>query len=104
MKQDNILAMLGLAQKAGKVVSGEYAVEKAVKGGSAYLVIIAQDASDLTKKKYRDMTAFYHVPLVTYAAKQTLGASIGKELRACAALTDPGFADSIQKKISVLQQ
>lgn len=31
MKQDKALAMIGLAQKAGKIVSGEFATEKAVK-------------------------------------------------------------------------
>ena len=30
--------MLGLAMKAGKVSSGEFATEQAVKSGSAYLV------------------------------------------------------------------
>ena len=33
--------MLGLAMKAGKVSSGEFATEQAVKSGSAYLVILA---------------------------------------------------------------
>lgn len=31
--QDKALAMLGMATKAGKVVSGEFSVEKAVKEG-----------------------------------------------------------------------
>ena len=39
------LSLAGLAAKAGKVVSGEFATEKAVKTGKAYLVITAQDAS-----------------------------------------------------------
>ena len=36
--QDKALAMLGMATKAGKVVSGEFSVEKAVKEGKAWLV------------------------------------------------------------------
>lgn len=43
--------MLGLAMKAGKVVSGEFAVDKSIKDGSAWLVIIASDASDNTYQK-----------------------------------------------------
>ena len=43
MKQDKTLAMIGLAQKAGKIVSGEFATEKAVKTGKAALVIVAGD-------------------------------------------------------------
>ena len=37
--------MLGIAAKAGGVVSGGYQTEHAVKAGGAYLVIVAEDAS-----------------------------------------------------------
>ena len=46
MQNNRILSSLGLAQKAGCIASGEYAVEKAVKGGLASLVIVAEDASE----------------------------------------------------------
>ena len=45
------ISLVGLAAKAGKVVSGEFATEKAVKTQKAFLVIIAQDASENTRKK-----------------------------------------------------
>ena len=56
MQNNRILSGLGLAQKAGCIASGEFAVEKAVKGGLACVVIVAEDASDNTKKKMRNMT------------------------------------------------
>ena len=34
--KQKILNMIGLAQKAGKVASGEFSTEKAVKTGKAY--------------------------------------------------------------------
>ena len=37
--------MLSLAAKAGKVASGEFSVEKAVKSRKAHLVLVADDAS-----------------------------------------------------------
>ena len=52
MKNDNILSMLGLAKRGGNIVSGEFSVENAIRDGSAYLVVIAKDASDKTKKKF----------------------------------------------------
>ena len=55
MKPDKVLAMLGIAAKSGSVLSGEFSTEKAVKEGSAYLVIVAGDASDNTKKMFRNM-------------------------------------------------
>lgn len=47
---NKVYSMLGLAMKAGKVVSGEFATDKSVKGGNAWLVIVSEDASDNTKK------------------------------------------------------
>ena len=62
--QDKALAMLGMATKAGKVVSGEFSVEKAVKEGKAWLVLVAEDASDNTKKSFTNMCEFYECDLV----------------------------------------
>ena len=50
MKLNKALAMIGLATKAGKVASGEFCTEKEVKCGLAELVIVAEDASENTKK------------------------------------------------------
>ena len=55
MKPDKILSLVGLATRAGKTASGEFCTEKEVKTGRAALVIVAGDASENTKKKFRDM-------------------------------------------------
>ena len=47
--------------------------EKAVKTGEAALVILAEDASENTQKKFRNMCEFYQVPLRIHAAKDYLG-------------------------------
>ena len=64
MRPDKVLSMLGIAAKSGSVVSGEFSTEKAVKEGRAYLVIVAGDSSDNTKKMFSNMTDFYEVPIV----------------------------------------
>jgi ribosomal protein L7Ae-like RNA K-turn-binding protein len=89
--------MIGLAAKAGKVVSGEFSVETAVKKGKAFLVICARDASDASKKSYRDACRYYDVPLCEYGTKESLGKFSGKEYRSAAAVTDEGFAKAIMK-------
>lgn len=97
--RDKVLSMLGLATRSRNVVSGGFATEQAVKSGKAYLVIIAQDASDNTKKKFSNMCEFYEVPYEYYGMKDTLGHAMGKEERTSIAVTDAGFADSIQKHL-----
>ncbi len=97
MKQNKILSLLGLATKSGNVVSGEFMVEKQVKAKKAWLVIVAEDASDASKKSYRDMCSFYKTPIYFYGTKESLGHCIGKEMRASIAIIEEGFAKSIEK-------
>ena len=95
--QDRILSMLGIAQKAGKVVSGGFQCEKAIQGRQARLVILACDAQKNTSETIRNKCAYYGIPLIQYSNKDALGRAIGKEERACAAVTDEGLGLNIKK-------
>ena len=70
-----------------------------MKSGRASLVIIADDASDNTKKKFRNMCDFYHVPICFYRDKDTLGHAMGKQFRASLAILDQGFAKGIRESM-----
>ncbi|MCI6019577.1 MAG: ribosomal L7Ae/L30e/S12e/Gadd45 family protein [Clostridiales bacterium] len=94
---DRVLSLIGLATKAGKVVSGEFSTERAVKSKKAYMVIVASDASENTKTKFENCCNYYKVPMLVYGTKETLGRAMGKELRASLALTDMGFVKAIEK-------
>jgi len=100
LPKDRVLSQLSMAMKAGKLVSGEFMVEKAIKGNEAFLVIVAEDASDNTKKHFNDMCTYRNIPIEYFGSKEELGKSIGKEIRANVAITDKGFAQSVLKKIN----
>ena len=102
MARDAVLSMLSLAMKAGKLKSGEFAVEKAIKEGKARLVLMAKDASERTKKTYRDRCQYYDVSLWEYADKAVLGAAIGKDFRAGIAVCDEQFAKSIEERLAAV--
>ncbi|MCD8037998.1 MAG: ribosomal L7Ae/L30e/S12e/Gadd45 family protein [Lachnospiraceae bacterium] len=85
--------------KAGKVASGEFATEKSVKGGKAWLVLVSEDASDNTKKRFSDMCEFYGVPRYFGGTKEELGHTIGKAMRSSLAITDENFAELIVKSL-----
>ena len=87
--------MIGLATKAGKVASGEFSTEKEVKSARAYLVIVAGDASENTKKKFRNMCAYYKVPCILFGDKEQLGRAIGREYRSSLAVCEAHFAEKI---------
>lgn len=89
--------MIGLCMKAGKIKAGEFSVEHSVKSGDSYLVIIAEDASDNTKKKFTNMCKFRDLPYYIGFTKSELGRAIGKEMRATVSVNDENFAQSILK-------
>ena len=99
MKKNNVYSTLGLAMKSGNVVSGEFGTEKAVKSCKATLIIISSDASENTKKKFRNMCDFYKIPMIIMGTKEELGHAIGKELRSSMAILNQGFAESIEKQL-----
>lgn len=93
------LSGLGLAMRAGKLVTGDEIVTKAIRSGEAKLVIVAKDASDNTQKKFRDKCGTYKIPLMVGFDRERLGNSVGKPERVVMALIDQGFADMIRKAI-----
>ncbi|MFV0364692.1 MAG: L7Ae/L30e/S12e/Gadd45 family ribosomal protein [Suipraeoptans sp.] len=91
------LSMIGLATKAGKTVSGEFMTEKVIKTNQAKMIIVAEDASDNTKKMFRNMCEHYKVPMYISFSKEELGRACGKSFRASIAIMDEGFYKSIVK-------
>ncbi len=100
---DPILSLIGLCLRAGRLKSGTGAFES-IKTNEANLIIIADDASENTLKKATDSCAYYGVDYRIYGTKESLGHAVGKEIRAVLAVTDPGFSDSIIKKLDALNR
>lgn len=100
MLKNKVFSYIGLAMKSGNVASGTYATEKAIKEYKAYVVIVADDVSDNTRKRYENMCEYYEVPLYFYGTKDELGHAIGKEYRASLAIVDQGLANAVIKNIN----
>lgn len=81
--------------RAGKLVTGEETVLKAIRAGEAKLVVLSRDASGNTGKKLADKCATYGVPMVVGFTREELGGAVGKPERVMFAVTDQGFADLI---------
>lgn len=97
LKPNKTMGLIGLATKAGKTAGGEFLTEREVKSGRAALVIVAEDASENTKKKFQNMCEYYKVPIRFYGDKDTLGHAMGKQFRASLAVLDKGLAKGIRK-------
>ena len=95
MSEKRLFGLIGIAEKAGKTASGEFAAEQALKAGKACLLILAEDASANTQKKFRDLCERVRCPLAVFGSKTELAHAIGKEERACVAILDQGLAAAI---------
>ena len=96
-----ILSYMSLAAKAGKIVSGELSVEKAVKQGKAHLVIVAEEASYNTRKMFSNMCTYYNTSIYFFGRKEDIGHAIGKNYRASIAFLDRGLADATCKQLKI---
>lgn len=99
MNIDKILNLLGLAQRAGSLSSGDFIVEKSIKKKGPKLILLAADCASNNEKKYIQLAEIHHIPLRKIADKEALGRAIGKEVRVVVAVQDDGFAKALLKEI-----
>jgi ribosomal protein L7Ae-like RNA K-turn-binding protein len=86
------------------MVSGESAVEKALRSGEAKLVITCEDASANTKKKFCQKAFYYGVTYLNAFLMEELRAVTGLNGRATVAVTDEGFAGKLKEMLQGLPQ
>lgn len=86
-----ILGLLGLAQRARQLVTGEDMLIKAIRNHSIKFVFLSSDAGMSTAKKIHDQCNYYHVPLYADLTKAQLSGAIGRP-RTAVGVTQAGFA------------
>lgn len=89
--------LLSLAARSGNIVSGDETCINYLRKGAIYVLILAEDASDNTKKKFNDKSSFRNVPIRFWKGKEELGNTIGKTSRTVVGIIDKGFAEQILK-------
>lgn len=98
MINSKILGLIGLAMKAGKVAFGADSVQESIIKKKIKLVIISEDSSERTKKKFIDICEKYNIPIIIDGDIDSLSKTIGKSNKAILGIKDANFAESIQKK------
>ncbi len=97
---DKALNYLSLARKAGKLELGEEPVGAAARAQHARLVMVASDASDHTWRRAKSFVAGTTQECIRLPhTKDQLGAAIGRQELAIAALTDPAMALALLKAL-----
>lgn len=96
---NKVYSYLGLARRAGKIVSGEQAVVGGIKRGQVFLVLIAEDASSNTYRKFSAMARNHNVRCLVYGEKDLFGQGLGQSPRSILGVTDRNFANVIRSHI-----
>ena len=99
-KFKQVLFSIGLAKKAGKVISGTDSVCDEIRKNKVILAICPSDISDNTKKKISDCCKYHQVKLCFCEfSKEILGNSIGKSFSACVGITDRNLSELISRNL-----
>ena len=96
---NDALQLLGLATRAGQVVSGGDLCEKEIRAGKIALLLIDEAVSSHTREKFTSLSAAKNIPLRKICAG-ALGAAIGKENRMVVAVRKGPFSNQL---ITLLQ-
>ena len=98
---DNILHLLGLAMRAGRLEIGEEPVGAACRARSCRVILVARDAADNSFRRVRHFAdAGQCLWLSVPYTKDELGAAVGRSVCAMAAVPAIGFANAIVERLA----
>ena len=99
----SVYRLLGLANRAGRVIGGRDAVDKAIRQKQACLVIIADDTAKRTNRQIREMAGRENVSVSEFGQKDLLGHWTGAASRAAVAVMDTHFAVRLNELIDQIE-
>ena len=98
--QKRLLGYVGLANRAGQIVSGGSMVCDAIRGNQKPgLVLVATDVSDSIGIKIEQLAAVHHITCIRAMGKDDFGAILGKAPRSAIAVRAGGFVAQIRHEI-----
>ena len=93
----DILKLLGLVNRAKKVISGEDFCLEAIRKNEVKYLFLASNAGVNTTKRITDKAKYYNVPLDISFTSEELSGAIGKNNRMVIGIKDIGFAKKIKE-------
>ncbi|WP_066893770.1 ribosomal L7Ae/L30e/S12e/Gadd45 family protein [Clostridium nigeriense] len=92
---DKFFNFLGLAKRSGNVIEGYSKCDEERNRRSIYLFIISKDASNSTKKKFKNHCLLKNIRFIENFSKEEIGLSIGREEVKILAITDENMANKL---------
>ncbi|HEY8395949.1 MAG TPA: ribosomal L7Ae/L30e/S12e/Gadd45 family protein [Bacilli bacterium] len=94
------LQTIGLAYKAGKLITGEEQVLRMLKQNKLSLVLVANDASPKTIERFKRKVYFYKTPINLDYTCDELSHSVGKPMIKILGLTDKEFFKALKRNFN----
>lgn len=91
--------MLGIGRKGGNITIGFDAAVSDLEKNKSYLVIIASDTSEKTKKNIRYYCERYNCEYIEYGEKEILGRSLGRKVVSVLSIRDKNIAKYILNNV-----
>lgn len=103
MDRHNILSLLGLSLRGGRLAVGEEPVEAVARARDARVLLLAADAAEGTRRRCEHFAAhgdcmWLQIPFT----KAELGQALGRTAVAIAAVTDVGLAAALLRRLAEL--
>ena len=92
---DKFFNFLGLTKRSGNLIEGYSKCDEQRNRQRFYLVILADDASASTRKKFKNHCIEKEIYLIEDFSKEELGYSIGREEIKVLAITDKNMANKL---------
>jgi|SRR5690606_29077848 len=96
-EHDPVLALLGLAARAGAIVPGTERVRLAAMAGQLAYAVVAEDASANAHDKLLPLLERRGVPHAVKYERATLGAAVGKAGLSVVGIAEQGFARRLEE-------
>lgn len=93
--ETDALGLLGLARRAGAVISGVEATRKALRGGEVRLVLLSVDGSPAQLDRVRVLAGHRKVPVAWISEQEELGRVLGKGPLSAVGVTGSSFAKQL---------
>ena len=101
MPKDDVIKILGFANRARKLTLGMTSTLRSYKMGKVSLVLLASDLSENASQKIK-ASLETKIPIMNYGTKDLFGQAFGRREVGIVGVTDPQFAKSIQGCLKIV--
>lgn len=94
---NSFFQFLGIAKKAGKVITGYNKCEEAALKNKLYLIIISKEVSENTKSKFNSYSLKYNIPIIKECSKEEMSGILGMSEINLIGISDKKIAVQLMK-------